>query len=265
MPKKKAKPRFTAKNSDRHDLYQRSVQAPEFEVEFFDRTFKKLRKRRPYSMREDFCGTALLCGEWVSSHKERTALGVDIDQSVLDWGIKNNLEPIGEPGNRVRLDQRDVREATEEKFDIVNAMNFSYWIFQQRQEMLGYFKSVRKSLKQDGVFFLDMFGGWESQEVMQEKRKIEGGFTYIWDQHSVNPMTNEVVNYIHFHFKDGSKMNKAFKYVWRCWSMVEIRELLDEAGFKKLHIYWDVADGSFRERKKMENQPGWLAYIAALV
>jgi len=261
---KKSKPRFTARNSDRHDLYQRSVQAPEFEVEFFDKTFRKLRKRRPMSMREDFCGTALLCGHWVDSHKGRTALGVDIDPEVLAWGEENNLAPFGEPGNRVRLAQRDVRQVTREKFDFVNAMNFSYWIFQQRQEMLRYFKAVRKSLVKDGIFFMDMYGGWESQEVMEEKRKIDGGFTYVWDQHSFDPMTNEVVNYIHFRFKDGSQMKRAFKYVWRCWSMVEIRELLEEAGFRKLHIYWDVADGSFRERKKVENQPGWLAYIAAL-
>lgn len=265
MPKKKSGPRFTARNSDRHDLYQRSVQAPEFEVEFFDKTFKKLRKRKPLSMREDFCGTALLCAHWVDSHKKRTALGVDLDSEVLAWGIENNLAPLGEAIERVELARRDVRQVSREKFDLVNAMNFSYWILQQRKEMLNYFRSVRKSLVADGVFFLDMYGGWESQEIMEEKRKIDGGFTYVWDQHSFNPMTNEAVNYIHFRFKDGSAMERAFKYTWRCWSMVEIRELLYEAGFKKLHIYWDVADGSFRERKKVQNQPGWLAYIAALV
>lgn len=265
LAKKKSKPRFTARNSDRHDLYQRSVQAPEFEVYFFDKTFRKLRKRCPYSMREDFCGTALLCAEWVDSHRERTALGVDLDPEVLEWGIENNLMPVGEPGNRVDLQRRDVRKVTREKFDLINAMNFSYWILQERREMLRYFRSVRKSLKEDGIFFLDMYGGWESQEPMEEKRKIEGGFTYVWDQHSFDPMTNEAVNYIHFRFRDGSEMKRAFKYVWRCWSMVEIRELLYEAGFRKLHIYWDVADGSFRERKKLNNQPGWLAYIAALV
>lgn len=264
MSKKKSRPRFTASNSDRHDLYQRSVQAPEFEVEFFDKTFKKLRKRRALSMREDFCGTALLCAHWVQSHKDRTALGVDIDAEVLAWGAENNLLPINEPGQRVDLAPRDVRRVTRQKFDLINAMNFSYWIFQEREQMLRYFKAVRKSLVQDGIFFLDMYGGWQSQEVMEEKRKVDGGFTYIWDQHSFNPLTNEVVNYIHFHFKDGSKMRKAFKYVWRCWSMVEIRELLQAAGFSKLHIYWDVADGSLRERKTIENQPGWLAYIAAL-
>lgn len=265
MPKKKSKPRFTAKNSDRHDLYQRSVQAPDFEVEFFDRTFKKLRKRKALSMREDFCGTALLSATWVDSHKDRTATGVDIDPEVLQWGTEHNLAPLDEPGNRVTLKQQDVRKVSQRKFDLVNAMNFSYWIFDTRPEMLRYFKAVRKSLVKDGVFFLDMFGGWEAQEIMQEKRKIEGGFTYVWDQNSFDPRTNEVVNYIHFHFKDGSKMNKAFTYVWRHWSMVEIRELLDEAGFSKVHIYWDVADGSFRERKHIQNQPGWLAYLAALV
>lgn len=266
MAKKKPKARFTAKNSDRHDLYQRSVQAPEFEVEFFDRTFRKLRKRRALSMREDFCGTALVSTTWVESRKDRTATGVDIDPDVLQWGIDNNMAHLpDEPGDRLTLEQRDVRQVTRRKYDLVNAMNFSYWIFTTRKEMLRYFRTVRRSLVTDGIFFLDLFGGWEAQEIKEEKRRIEGGFTYVWDQHSFDPRTHEVVNYIHFHFRDGSKMQKAFTYVWRHWSMVEILELLDEAGFAKTHIYWDVSDGSFRERKHVQNQPGWLAYVAALV
>src|SRR5690625_5998791 len=70
VAKKKPKARFTAKNSDRHDLYQRRVQAPEFEVAVFDRTFRKLRKRLALSMREDFCGTASVSTPWVGGRRD---------------------------------------------------------------------------------------------------------------------------------------------------------------------------------------------------
>ena len=37
-----------------------------------------------------------------------------------------------------------------------SAMNFSWWVFLTRRELLAYFRAVRRSLVRDGVFFLDM-------------------------------------------------------------------------------------------------------------
>ena len=91
MPKKKStkktarKSKFTAKTADKHDLYQRSVQDAETEIYFINRAFKKVRGREPLTLREDFCGTALLCGAWVKSLEKRTAQGIDIDPKVLAW------------------------------------------------------------------------------------------------------------------------------------------------------------------------------------
>src|SRR5450432_3159103 len=99
MPKKstkkpaRSKPKFTAKTADKHDLYQRSVQDPDTEVFFINRFFRALRKRAPLTLREDFCGTALLCATWVKSLKGRTAQGIDFDKKVLAWGVSHNLAP----------------------------------------------------------------------------------------------------------------------------------------------------------------------------
>lgn len=75
---------FTAKTADRHILYQLSVQDAAAEAGFLNRVFRKLRGREPESLREDFCGTALLCSEWVK-YRNRTAVGIDLDRSVLEW------------------------------------------------------------------------------------------------------------------------------------------------------------------------------------
>ena len=74
MPKKKRpkKSKLTARTADRHALYQESVQDTESEVTFLTRMYKKLRGRPALSLREDFCGTALLCAEWIKK-KGRTA------------------------------------------------------------------------------------------------------------------------------------------------------------------------------------------------
>src|SRR5687768_1841568 len=124
MPKarrKKAskKSRFTAETADKHVLYQLSVQAPETEVDFLNSWFKKIRGKKPLSLREDFCGTAILCAAWVKSAKDRTATGLDIDKPTLAWGKAHNLAPLGEAQERVTLLQQDVRSTVKEKHDII--------------------------------------------------------------------------------------------------------------------------------------------------
>lgn len=268
--RKPAAPRFSAKTSDKHDLYQRSVQDAEFEVNFITRVFKKMRGRKPLSVREDFCGTALFCAHWVKSDKQRTATGLDIDSSVLDWGRKHNLAPLGDAQSRVSLLQQNVLDKGPGGFDVGLAFNFSYWCFKDRPTLLAYFKRMYAALAKDGLFILDAYGGYESHEPdLEEPRKIEGGFTYIWHQDVMDPINNHVVNHIHFEFKDKTKWRKAFTYDWRLWSLPEIKELLLEAGFSQVTVYWEDADengkgsGVYRPRKSVVNEAGWIAYILA--
>jgi SAM-dependent methyltransferase len=261
------KSRFTAKTADKHVLYQLSVQAPDTEVDFLDTWFKKIRGKKPLSLREDFCGTAILCATWVKSSAERTATGIDIDPKVLAWGEKHNIMPLGDDIERITLLQQDVRAKVKEKHDIICAFNFSYWIWKTRDEMRSYFAHIRGGLAKGGLFFLDAYGGWESHQPMQEHRKIKQGFTYVWDQNSFDAITHDVTNFIHFEFQDGTKLKQAFRYDWRFWTMPELKELLLEAGFSKVHVYWDTSEDvtkdAYRERSHAPNQPGWLAYLIA--
>ena len=96
MGKRKNKNRgLSAETADRHSLYQESVQCPEHEVELLTRLFKRHTGRPPVTLREDFCGTALLCAEWIHSDPARSATGIDLDADVLSWGHKHNLAPMG--------------------------------------------------------------------------------------------------------------------------------------------------------------------------
>ncbi len=265
--KRRPKVEFTAKTSDKHILYQMSVQDAAVEVDFIAKSFKAIHRRAPLTLREDFCGTSLICCHWVKSHEERTATGVDIDPKVLAWGREHNLAPLGDAAERVTLLQQDVRDASKSRFECICAFNFSYWIFTTREQMREYFVGVRKALTQDGVFCLDAYGGWESVEPMYERRQIKRKFTYVWDQDSFDPITHRIVNYIHFEFKDGTKLEKAFRYDWRFWSLPELQELLLEAGFSSVQVYWDRSESedeeNYRPTKRAQNQPGWLAYLVA--
>jgi hypothetical protein len=48
----------------------------------------------------------------------------------------------------------------------------------------------------------------------------------------------------------------------------ELKELLLEAGYRDVRVYWDTSDDdeheAYKVRSKADNQPGWLAYLAAV-
>ncbi len=252
-----------------HDLYEAAVQAVDAEVEFLDATFRALRGRDAVSFREDFCGTASAACEWVRSGKDRYAIGVDNDAPTLEWGREHRVARLPEIDRaRVRLLEDDVRTVQTEPVDIIGAFNFSYFMFETRDMLRDYLASCRDALADDGILFLDAFGGPDSIDVQKEKTKFDN-FTYIWDQAEFHPVTNHMVAHIHFKFPDGSKIKKAFTYEWRMWTLPEIRELLLEAGFSTARIYWEGEDedgegnGEFAETDTGEPDLAWICYIVA--
>ncbi|HGY90032.1 MAG TPA: class I SAM-dependent methyltransferase [Planctomycetes bacterium] len=263
---------LTAKTADRHFLYQAAVQDSESETERIIEIFKKIRRRSPMTLREDFCGTAIACASWVKSHRKRTAMGLDLDEDVLAWGRQHNLRPLGDDAKRVTLLTKNVISTTSPKVDLCTAFNFSYCIFKDRKDLIRYFKRVRSSLVDDGVFMMDLYGGTDAGEVLEEARKCKWKgktFTYVWDQAYFNPIDNHVINHIHFRFPDKSEMKKAFTYDWRLWSPVEVSECLAEAGFTRSRVWWEEEDedgdgtGVYHPVTEAENQAGWICYIVA--
>ena len=270
MSAKAAKKHKTmAEQADIHELYEESVQNVEHEVKFLQDTFQSLRGREAHLLREDFCGTASAACEWVKQGEAYQAIGVDIDPKVLEWGREHRVArlPVTDQP-RVRLIESNVLTVDTPPVDILVAFNFSYWIFNTRPQMLDYFRRAYDALKDDGVFFVDLFGGSEAQEETKEKTKHDG-FTYIWHQAEFHPVTHYMRTHIHFKFPDGSRIKRAFTYEWRLWSAPEIRELLEEAGFKNPTVYWegededDEGNGEFTPEDKGEADLAWIAYVVA--
>ncbi len=231
-----------ADRSDPHELYEAAVQNVAEQCRFIDMTFESIRGRRPLSFREDFCGTASACCEWVRQSKHHYAIGVDNDPAVLDWGRRHRLSGLKKrQRQRLALFSGDVRATHTPPVDVVGAFNFSYWIFSRRQDLLKYFRAAYDNLGPDGVFFLDAYGGSSAFQEVKEKTKFDG-FTYVWEQACYEPVTGQMRTHIHFRFPDGSRLKKAFSYEWRVWTLPEIRELLHEAGFANVQVWFEHFD-----------------------
>jgi hypothetical protein len=260
-----------ARQADRYVLYQKSVQVPEADVSFARRVFKKRYGRPARRLREDFCGTALMCCEWVRGHRDNRAWAVDLDPEPLAWGREHNLSGLtADQRERLELVEGDVLDTpAPEPVDVTVAFNFSYFIFHERAQLRAYFEQARSTLDAEGVLLLDAYGGADAQRTMTEAREIDG-FDYVWDQHQFDPIHHRALNYIHFEFPDGSEMKRAFRYDWRLWSLPELRDLLLEAGFADVQVFWEGTDrktgegnGVYKPADEALDDPAWIAYVAA--
>ncbi|MFI5372189.1 MAG: methyltransferase domain-containing protein [Candidatus Eisenbacteria bacterium] len=266
---------------DRHVLYEAAVQGVDYDLDVFERIYRRHHGHRFTRLREDFCGTAAISGAWVTRRRANHAWGVDIDAGTLAWARAHRLPHLGEAGRRLTLIRGDVRSVTGPLVDVVCAMNFSYWVLKTRRELLEYFTAVRRTLRPRGLLVASAFGGTGTMETLLEKRRIgpsttaDGrqvpAFTYVWEQESFNPIDHHLRCAIHFRLRGGHTQRRAFTYDWRMWTLPEVRDLMRDAGFRDVETYvegWDDArhrpDDVYRLRRRFENQTSWLALVVGV-
>ena len=226
-------------------------------------------------LREDFSGTFALSCCWVQSGSKRSALAIDNDCPTLEYGKKNYLPGLSED-EQARLETK-LGDAISESspVDILAAFNFSYCLIHTRKELLEYFKKARASLNETGMIIIDLFGGSESETPEVQERDIDNNdqitpFVFEFERKSFNPI-NRIAHYgIHFKYPDGTELIDAFTYKFRMWSITEIRDLFEEAGFSKSLVYWEGFDedgfgnGEFHASEEEENSLDWNSYIVGV-
>ena len=255
------------KNFDKYRFYNKSVQSADVDVKFFRDTYMTLKKKKPIVFREDFCGTFKLSCEWVKLNSEFRSIGVDIDAEPIGYGKKNYLSKLKkDQQKRVKIINGNVLKQNGSGVDIIAACNFSYLVLKERQLLKKYFSNNLKTLNKDGIFILDIFGGSQCYEPNEEETEHDN-FSYFWDQDSFDPVSNEAVFYIHFKPKGKKKIKEVFSYDWRLYSIPEIKDVLDEVGFRKTQVYWEgtdkngEGDGEFKPVTRGEDCESWVAYI----
>ncbi|KAL9416464.1 hypothetical protein AB3S75_039625 [Citrus x aurantiifolia] len=289
-------------------LYQQSVQSPKGDISYLQKFFLMyVGGRRPLHLQEDFCGTALLSTEWLRSDSRRTAVGLDLDLEALEWCMENNLNKVGADGySRISLFHGNVLQPLEAKLvryepqklvrnislkecdntletsTIESAVQDSFTASSgDNCNLVLYFKHVLHALsKKGGIFVMDLYGGTSSEQKLRLQRRF-ANFTYVWEQAEFDIIERKTRISLHFHLqKEQKKLRHAFSYNWRLWSLPEIKDCLEEAGFRSVHFWLREMpdaremrnteglgvsrDAKYEEIKCFQQQDAWNAYIVAV-
>lgn len=300
-------------------LYQQSVQSPKGDISYLQKFFLMyVGGRAPLHLQEDFCGTALLSVEWLHGDARRTAVGLDLDVDALNWCLENNVNRIGADvcprisllhGNvlqplesklvnfnadeiiqKMKLEDNDVDSVADTKSlkdiqlparDIVCAFNYSCCCLHSRKELIIYFKHALSALsRKGGIFVMDLYGGTSSEGVLRLQRRFPN-FTYVWEQAEFDIIQRKTRISLHYNLhKQKRKIRNAFSYSWRLWSLPEVKDCLEEAGFRSVH-FWirnmpdseqirrtdgfsAGRDVKYEEATSFQQQDSWNAYVVAV-
>ncbi len=286
-------------------LYRHAVQEPEAEVAFLHRAYVHHRRRggglEPVLLREDFAGTAAVAAAWVGLGPDHQAMAIERHGPTLRWADRHSRRPLGNRAEDLHLIEADVVEVASPRVDIICALNFSSFIYHDRPQMRNYLRHARRALRRDGILVLDVFGGPDAMRPGLRWRRVEPAagsglapFACCWEQRRYDAVTGRIDCRVHFSGiadeaeRAGSAAfttrRSAFRYDWRLWTLAELNELMQEAGFASAAIWTAplapepdrssggagtspahcLARGSFSPVTKFPNREGWLAYIVGL-
>ncbi|KVH90673.1 hypothetical protein Ccrd_007306 [Cynara cardunculus var. scolymus] len=275
-------------------LYQQSVQSPKGDISYLQNT------------------------EWLRSDSRRTAVGLDLDVEALDWCMENNVNKVGaDLSSRIFLYHGNVLQPLEAKLvksnlqnimhnvtleekgngsesiadsealpvpprDIICAFNYSCCCLHSRQELISYFKHALHALsKKGGIFVMDLYGGTSSECELRMQRRFPN-FTYTWEQAGFDIIQRKTRISLHFTLQkqQKKKLRHAFSYSWRLWSLPEIKDCLEEAGFRSVHFwirqmpdseniksmegFGAARDIKYEEVTSFQQQDSWNAYIVGV-
>jgi SAM-dependent methyltransferase len=215
-------PKSLAASVDIYQCYEVSVQSPQKEIRNLIKMYSEVATpphtttnmmdgdepldelmcatRCPRLLREDFCGTALLCKHWLDHNIENSAIGIDIDPETIKYALQTRFED----NKRIRLITGDVRRVTELPLvDLLVALNYSVGYFHSYHDLLGYFCKVKKEIKRGGLFVCDIFGGSDYFLGSSVTVRKYPPFKYTFEQSQISMLTNRVQCAIHFKFDDG--------------------------------------------------------------
>jgi len=256
---------------DPYYYYLESVQDPPVSADFIANAYYKQNRKWPLRLREDFCGAFALCHEWVQRDPKAKAIGIDKSMEPIRYGGKHYVPTLtDDQQSRLTILNGDVLKSKLPKAEVIAALNFSFFCFKKKEQLVHYFRRCHQTLEKNGILVLDCFGGPETHGANEDVSRVRN-FTYYWDQVSFDPITHHALFHIHFKRKNERKRLKVFTYDWRMWTIPEITDALQDAGFKKSVVYWEgtkrdgTGTGHYRPATSTKEEcNAWVVYIVGV-
>lgn len=272
------------------DLYRWATQDPPAQAAVLAEIYRRIRGQPAQVLREDFAGNAADSVAWVAADSRRRAIAVDFDAPTLAYARARAQRLLGDECQRIDFhcgDVHDLHPPAVERAQLLCVLNFSCFYFHQRAQLVRYFEHAFASLDETGVLVLNAFGGAGAMQPRRDTHRItpqsEAGsaalaaFDYEWEQRSFDACQARLDCRIHFVVNDPDapggrrRIDDAFRYDWRLWSLPELRECLMAAGFREVQVWRhnviDKADKPEVFLGPVDTLQGldlWLAYVIAI-
>ena len=227
--------------ANRFDLYEAAVQVPDMLVRFL----VALHASEPTVLADDFAGPAGLARAWLALSNNHAAIATDTDELPLAHAYVRAVERYGDAVlTRFALQRCSVLEAGGH-VDVLAALNFATAELHTRRQLVAYFRHMLFRLNSGAVAVVDTYGGptaFDAGRYRVEARWNDAPFIYEWEQRSGDPLSARVECAIHFDVPGHDRIDHAFTYDWRLWSVPELRDAFLEAGFRSTEVHLDYGE-----------------------
>jgi len=268
--------------------YRWATQDPPRQAAVLAEIYRRVRQSEPLRLREDFAGNAADSVAWIQAQKGRSAIAVDIDAPTIEHARERARRILGTRVEAITFVTDDVHAVTPPQVpaaDVLSVLNFSAFYFHQRDALVRYFKHAHAALGADGIAIVNAFGGRDAMRPHTDRHRIkprrEGGqaalpsFDYLWEQRSYEACSGRIDCRIHFEIdvEGGAprRIDDAFRYDWRLWTLPELRECMHSAGFSRVEVWLHTATQRDGETEvflgaveSIPDRPMWLAYVVGM-
>jgi SAM-dependent methyltransferase len=286
-------PKHSIPGGDTLELYRWAVQDPETHATVLRLMFERLHPGHvPALLREDFSGTSAEAVAWLALAPGRRAWAVDCDAPTVAWARRRARRILGVRADDLHFIEADVMSVAPPAVppaDLISVLNFSILYLREAAQLQAYLRHAWHCLARPGLLVLNLFGGAGALKPHTDRHLVTPRprlaseaavppFEFQWEQRHVDAATRRIDCRIHFRLRHPAapggvlELRDAFRYDWRLWSLAELIDALQAAGFDEVQVWRHTHDpargaaGVFLGPVSLdvfETMDLWTAYIVA--
>ena len=194
------------------------------------------------------CGTGILSVMLAQKGFEVTGLDLSADMVKL---AKQRAQEAGQDLDFLEGNMLDLSQVGH--YDMVTCYSDSLCYMEDELDVGQVFEQVYASLHEGGRFLFDVHSTYQMDQVFPGYSYHENAedFAFVWDSYADEP-PHSVVHELTFFVKEADGRFQRYDEVHeeRTYELLTYEVLLEQAGFKNVHIYADFEDKAPEEESK---------------